>query len=162
MGNDQCAQSTGGKDREWGGKAELSVVKKPQDLWIITLKIETTLSKLMEVACKVVPPCTLSPKLTLWNMFICNSNLGVWVTSSYFYRQSLFMWLYAWWSFGHRKTVQCALKSKWLCTHTDTDTQRHTPPFHSTLPHVAAPANMSCFLSLRKDHRNIRMLLLMP
>lgn len=58
-------------------EAELSVVRKPQDLWIITLKIETALSKLMEVPCKVVLLCTLFPKFALWNVFICNSNLGV-------------------------------------------------------------------------------------
>lgn len=76
------------------------------------------------------------------------------MTSSYFFKQSLFTWLYAWWPFGHRKTCWCALKSKWIHTHTPTH------PFHSTLPHVAAPANLSLFLSLRKDHRNIGMLLL--
>lgn len=44
----------------------------------------------------------------------------------------------------------------------NTHPHTHTPtnPFHSTLPRVAAPANLSLFLSLRKDHRNIGMLLL--
>lgn len=65
-------------------ETELCVVKKPQDLWIITLKIETTLSKLIEVAYKVVLPCTLCPEFILWNMFICNSYLRVWVTSLFF------------------------------------------------------------------------------
>lgn len=123
------------------------------------LKIENTLSKLMDVTCKVVLPCTLRPKFTLWNMFICNSNLGVWVTSSYFFKQSLFIWLYAWWPFGHRKTGGCTLKSKWLHTYMHRHRHRHTP-FHSTLLHVAVPANSCLFLSLRKDHRTIGMLLL--
>lgn len=131
-------------------EGELSVVRKPQDLWIITLKIETALSKLMEVPCKVVLPCTLFPKFALWNVFICNSNLGVWlwVTSSYFFKQSLFTWLYAWWPFGHRKTCWCALKSKWI---------HHPPP-----PYFHPSPCGSCWkfvFSRRKDHRKNGMLL---
>lgn len=140
-------------------KKQRSVLSKSHNLWIITLKIETTLSKLMEVACKVVLPCTSHPIFTLWNMFICNSNLGVWVASSYIFKQSLFIWLYAWWPFGPRKTGRCTLKSKWLHTYTHRHGHTDTYPFHSTLPHVAPPAYLSLFLSLRKGHKNIGMLL---
>lgn len=121
-------------------EAELSVVRKPQDLWIITLKIETALSKLMEVPCKVVLLCTLFPKFALWNVFICNSNLGVWLwmTSSYFFKQSLFTWLYAWWPFGHRKTCWCALKSKWI------------PPTFLSTPSLLLLLEMCLFSKLKE------------
>lgn len=105
----------------------------------------------MEVACKVVLPCTLGPKFTLWNMFICNSNLGVRVTSSYFL-SSLYLH-----DSMHDDPLDTERQVNVLWNQNDyTDTH----PILSTLPHVAASANMSRFVSLRKDHGNIGMLLL--